>query len=135
MNSTSLNQKHDSFDIKNIKMLFIVMMANRIVEQIIVQFMDIVTDLAGKYHITIASNTLKLVSKTYYDDLVIDVFYQTKIRDLTDTFMPTPAISLEYTNVTEDDLENQEWINYLGKKAIELLGKISSIHNIRVYPL
>ncbi len=78
-------------------------MENDILEKIIVQFMDIVSDLSKQYNVTIISNTLKLVSRKHFDELVIDVFYQTKIKDITDVFLPTPLVTIEYTHVEEDD--------------------------------
>ena len=99
-------------------------MTDQLVEKIICQFIEILNDITKSCKIKIQIRCLKLISKEYFDDLVIEVYYQNTIKDITDILLPTPLIKIFYTNIKEKDLNSQNWINYLEKEAFELITKI-----------
>jgi len=104
-------------------------MVESLVKLIISQFVSFIEKKAKRYHIKWARCFLKLIERHYYEDNIIDVYYKHRINNTNDFYLPLPLVTIIYTNIIVEDLNKPQWIDYLDKKASDLLNKIESEKN------
>jgi hypothetical protein len=102
-------------------------MINKLARIIIVQFIDIVDKASHRCSICWDKCALKIISRKHIDSLVIEILLKKCHNNNTlDVFIPTPLVTIEFTDIKQKNLNDERWIAYLQKKAAELLTKIAA---------
>lgn len=99
-------------------------MVKSLVRVIIKQFIDIIEETSIRCQIEWNKCDVKIVSRQFIDSLVIEFYNKRNIVDCLDVFLPKPLITIDFTNIRSDNINNEIWILYLERKASELLTKL-----------
>jgi len=99
-------------------------MVETLAKIIIGQFVGIVEKRSEECHIKWDKCAFKLVSRQYFDRLVIEIGYKETKCDPLNVFLSNPLVIIDFTDIKEKNLDNPQWIAYLEKKASLLLTKI-----------
>jgi len=101
---------------------------------IIRQFIAVVERVAQKCQYYFNKCDLKIVTRKYFDSLVIEVYLRCNKYSLTDIFVPTPLVVIDITDVQCRNLENPLWIAYLERNALILLLKLQELNPNIILP-
>ena len=90
---------------------------------VIKQFSVLLYENSKKNNIRCNRKKFRLVSRQLFDRLVLEIFYEDKnIED--DLLVPKPIVTVDFTNLLNNENNSSNWNLYLNKKVIELLKKI-----------
>jgi len=107
-------------------------MVNKLAKIIIAQFTELVEKLSKRCRVEFDKCDFKIVSRHYVDSYIIEIFHKARpcsnSSDI-DVVLPTPLITIDFTHVKSDNLNDRCWIAYLKRKASEFLTLLSEERN------